>query len=114
MDNWMEGKLEGFTKYVACFDVINNEKLQHLFDVLKKNVTDTREIFYWPISEYNPHITMAFKDLEHEGFLKAKEFLKDKKFENELVVNHIALAKENPDESWTEFKRFNFEDKKTK
>jgi len=106
MNNWMSGKLKGFTKYVAYLDVIKNKELQKLFNILKKNVTDKREIFYWPISKYDPHITAAFKDLEHKGFLKAKKFLNNKKFEDELTIDHIALVKENPDESWTEYKRF--------
>ena len=106
MDNWMSGKLKGFTKYVVYLGVIKNKKLQKLFNLLKKNVTNKREIFYEPISKYNPHITLAFKDLNYKEFLKAKRFLKNKKFEDELTINHIALAKENPNGSWTEYKRF--------
>ena len=106
MNNRMSRKLKSFTKYVVYLNVINNKKLQKLFDVLKKNVTDKREIFYGPISKYNPHITVAFKDLNHKKFLKTKKFLKNKRFRDELIITHIALAKENPDETWSEYKRF--------
>ena len=106
MNNWMSGKLKGFTGYVVYLNVIKNKELNKLFNILKKNVTDKREIFYGPISKYNPHITIAFKDLCCKGFLKSKKFLKNKKFENELTINHIALAKENPDGKWSEYKRF--------
>ncbi|KHO54851.1 MAG: hypothetical protein QT10_C0011G0032 [archaeon GW2011_AR19] len=106
MNNWMSGKLKGFTKYVVYLNIMKNKELQKLFNILKRNITDKREIFYGPISNYNPHITLAFKDLDYKGFLKAKKFLKNKKFEDELTINHIALAKENSNESWSEYKRF--------
>jgi len=108
MDNWMGGDLKGFTKYVIYLHVIKNRKLKRLFNILKKNVTDKREIFYKPIEKYIPHITMAFKDLSHEKFLKAKKILKNKKFKDELIIDHIALARENPNEEWPEYKRFKF------
>lgn len=109
MNNWMSGKLKGFTEYVVYLNIIKNKELLKLFNIIKKNVTNKMEIFYGPISKYNPHITIAFKDLDYKGFLKAKKFLKNKKFEDELIIDHIALAKENSDESWTEYKKFKFE-----
>src|SRR3989344_8688832 len=46
MDNWIGGKLKGFTKYVVYLNIIKNKELQKLFDILKKNVINKREIFY--------------------------------------------------------------------
>ena len=53
MDDWMGGKLEGFTKYVVYINVIKNKELQNLFEAIKR-VTDKRDLFYCPISLYKP------------------------------------------------------------
>lgn len=107
MDDWIGGKLKGFTKYVIYIDVIKNDKLQNLFNAVKE-VTDKRNLFYGPISPYNPHLTVAFKDLDEEGFNKAKSVFEEEKFEDKILVDHIALAKEYNDGKWKEYKQIKF------
>lgn len=107
MDDWMGGKLKGFTKYVIYINVIKNDKLQNLFNTVKE-VTDKRNLFYGPISSYNPHLTIASKDLNEEGFNKAKSVLEKEKFEDKILVDHIALAKEYNDGKWKEYKQIKF------
>lgn len=106
MDNWMGGKLKGFTSYVIYINVIKNKRLQNLFNKIKEKVTDKRNLFYGPILLYNPHLTIAFKDLNKGPFLKAKKMLKKEKFEGQILINHIAIAKENKKGQWQEYKRF--------
>lgn len=108
MDNWMGGKLKGYAKYVIYLNIIKNKKLQNLFLVIKEKVTDKRTLFYGQISSYNPHLTVAFKDLDKKSFFKAKEIFKKEKFEDEILVDHIALAKENKKGRWKECKKFEF------
>ncbi len=107
MNDWMGGKLKGFTKYVIYLDVIKNEKLQDLFKVIKK-VTDKRNLFYGPISSYAPHLTVAFKDLDEEYFNKAKVIFEKEKFKDKILVDYVALAKENEKGRWEEYKRIKF------
>ena len=49
-----------------------------------------------------------FKDLDKKSFFKAKEIFKKEKFEDEILVDHIALAKENKKGRWKECKKFEF------
>ncbi len=106
MDNWPGGKTLDYTHYVIYLDVIVNKTLQKLAEELMGNVTAKRERYYnqpWP---YNPHLTVAFKDLNKEGFLKAKKILEKEKFEGETIVDHVAIATERESGKWVEYKRF--------
>ncbi|MBI4116140.1 2'-5' RNA ligase family protein [Candidatus Pacearchaeota archaeon] len=108
MDDWIGGKTPGYTSYVIYLDVVVNENLQKLAEELMDKVTSKHERYYdqpWP---YNPHLTVAFKDLDKNGFLKAKEILENEKFEAEMIVDNAAISTEGKNGKWAEYKRFKF------
>jgi 2'-5' RNA ligase len=108
MDNWPGGNLKGYTPFVIYLDVIVNPELQKLASSINENVSAKFKSWYkqpWP---YTPHVTVAFKDLDEAGFLKVKEILKDEKFSETTLIDHVAIAKEDKEGKWKECKRFNF------
>ena len=77
IDDWVGGKTSSYTPYVIYLDIVVNRNLQKLAEELMKKVTNKYERYYdqpWP---YNPHLTVAFKDLDKRGFLKAKKILEN-------------------------------------
>ncbi len=90
--------------YVVYIHVIKNNNLEELAKTIK-TVTDKRKLAYrqpWP---YTPHITIAFRDLTKEGFVQAKKLLATEKFSGELLIDHIAIVKENDNGTCTELQR---------
>jgi 2'-5' RNA ligase len=105
MDNWAGGNLPGHTKYVIYLDVIINEELLRLADDIKELTEKNPGVYYkpWP---YAPHLTLAYKDLTKEGFMKIKSLLEYKKLNTKTVIDHFALAKQDTNGQWKTFKKF--------
>lgn len=90
--------------YVVYINVIKNNNLEELAKAIK-TVTDKRKLAYrqpWP---YTPHITIAFRDLTKEGFVQAKKLLAKEKFSREVLIDHVAIVKENANGTCTELQR---------
>ncbi|MBS3074481.1 2'-5' RNA ligase family protein [Candidatus Pacearchaeota archaeon] len=98
----------GLTHYVVYLKIEKTPELVKLAADIKNKVTDKRFSTYkqpWP---YKPHLTVAFGDLTKEGFEKAKKALRRKKFREEMIIDHVALAREDSKGRFKDFKRISF------
>ena len=98
---------EGITPYVLWVNVIVNRELQMLFDNIAKTITSKYETFYPRITKYTPHVTVAYGDLNFEGYKKGMEYLSKLKFTDTIKISHVALVENFPDKD-IEYKRFYF------
>ena len=73
-----------------------------------ENLTNKYEKWYQLSLPYDPHITLAFRDLTDEGLEKCEEFFKDKTFLEEVKVDHISIVEKGEDGVGREFARINF------
>jgi 2'-5' RNA ligase len=69
----------------------SNDKLNDLY--LKVN-----EKFNFMKYSFNPHITVGYRNLTHENFLKAWEVYKDKEYKTKFLVDKITLLRH--DDNW--------------
>lgn len=98
---------EKLTPYVLWINVVVNEKLQKLFNDVAEKITSKYET-YWPrIINYNPHVTVAYGDLNFDGYKKGLEYLSELKFSDTIKISHIALVENFPDKD-IEYKKFYF------
>ncbi len=85
-----------FEPKVLFIDVVENPSLSALHDelmlVMRKKVGLPEK--QTPL-KYNPHVTIAHRDLSEENFYKAWEFYKTQEFEGDFSVNSIFLWKHN-------------------
>jgi 2'-5' RNA ligase len=82
-----------FRPRVIYIDVVKNDSLSGLHKRLK-NLLEAK----WNIPElrrdkkpFNPHMTVAFRDLKKENFLASWDEFKDKKFQARFTVDRIVL-----------------------
>jgi 2'-5' RNA ligase len=82
-----------FRPRVIYIDVVENKKLARLHERLNNYLDDK-----WKINEllrgnkpFNPHMTVAFRDLTREKFNLAWEEFKNKSFNGVFSVNKIVL-----------------------
>lgn len=106
LDNWSGVKL-GFTPYVVYIKPFDYGTLGRAASFFENEIKPQYTAWYdqpWP---YAPHITVAYKDLSLDGYIKAQNYLAGKVFERKIIVDNICLAVENENGVWEEFKRFN-------
>lgn len=69
-------------------------------------------------SKYNPHVTLAYRDLTEKNFMQAKKFFKDnlfytaKNFKN-IPINNLQLICHEHNDIIKEFRSFNFKNEKS-
>jgi len=86
-------KLKGFgcfanrTNPVIFIKPENKDELQKLYDEVQQQLN------FHPISEFHPHLTVAYRDLTFENFKKAWEEYEKKTFEDSFLVDKICLFK---------------------
>lgn len=97
---------EKLTPYVLWINVVINEKLQKLFNDIEA-MTSNYEAYWGRIVKYNPHVTVAYGDLDFDGYQKGLEYLSKLKFSDTVKISHIALVENFPDKD-IEYKRFYF------
>ena len=56
--------------------------------------------------KFNPHITIANRDLSKEGFDKAWKYYKGKEYKRKFMLNNISLLKHNG-KNWDIYRKFN-------
>jgi len=56
---------------------------------------------------FHPHLTLAFRDLKKDQFLKAWQEFKERKFSGEFAIDKITLLKHDG-KHWKSFQDFNF------
>lgn len=82
-----------FKPRVIFIDVVMNQSLQGLYDRLRSYLDER-----WNISEltrgnkpFNPHMTVAFRDLTRDYFYKAWDAFKNKRYQARFTVDKIVL-----------------------
>src|SRR3989344_3866685 len=83
-------KLYNCEPYVVYLKIVVNPML--LAFVKKLNVIMKKYDFKFDIFPYNPHLTLAFKDLDQKGYKKAKKYLKNKLFSEVFKITSLSLA----------------------
>ncbi len=105
MDNWPGAKL-GFSPYVVYIKPFDYGSLGTIASFFEDNLKKEHASWYdqpWP---YNPHITVAYKDLSLEGFEKIKEHLVDATFDRSISIDNVCLALEGDDGYWDIYRKF--------
>ncbi len=95
------------TPFVLWIDVQANETLLGLVEKIKTQITSQVDLWYRMPQPYVPHVTIAFRDLAHDGYYAGLEYLKQKGFEDRVTVDHVALVEHLPEKD-LEYKRFAF------
>lgn len=87
-----EIKLNGFGSFpnpnspVLFVQPEENESLKHLF-------LNIKEIFTFNKRPFNPHMTIGYRDLTFDNYLKAWEIYREKKFKTKFTVDKIFLLR---------------------
>ncbi|MCU7615359.1 2'-5' RNA ligase family protein [Chryseobacterium sp. GMJ5] len=68
-----------------------NESLKHLF-------LNIKEVFTFNKRSFNPHMTIGYRDLSFENYLKAWEIYREKEFKTKFTVDKISLLRH--DRKW--------------
>ena len=63
-----------------------NENLKQLYFNVKEKFSFERDSFY-------PHITVGYRDLNYDNFLKAWDIYKDKNYKTKFLVDKISLLR---------------------
>lgn len=88
-----ELKLNGFDSFqnprnpVIFIKPENCEPLKKLYNELKSGMP------YHFLDHFNPHLTVAYRDLTFENFEKARKVYSDKEFTGNFEINRIGLYK---------------------
>ena len=104
-------KLDGFSSFPPRVIYIDVNKTQKLLD-LQKNLGDYLESSLNIIDkrnknrDFNPHLTVGFKDLSKNNFYRAWEEFKEKKVNFNFTVNKLTLLLHNQGK-WEIKKDFN-------
>jgi len=98
-----------FNERVVYLHVNKPDGLQLLFEEVRKCMKINFNQFNADYKNrgYNPHITIAFRDLKKEEFRKVWPKLKDKEVHFDFEVSSFTLLKHNG-KSWDVFKTFKF------
>jgi len=105
-ETWPGGVLPDHSPYVAYVKLEKPKELDILSQKIKQ-VTDMCETSYdqpWP---YEPHITLAYKDLTREGLERSIDYLQNKKISIQIIIDHFLLVQKT-DNKWQELRRFPF------
>ncbi len=84
-----------FPPRIIYIDVVKNEKLETLQKELQRFCKKELNLFNANYKEhaFHPHLTLAFRDLKKQNFLKAWDEFKEKGFNQVCTVNALALLK---------------------
>lgn len=96
-----------FPPRVIYMDVVKSEALAQLQKELFKYLKEHLQLFNanYKDKPFNPHLTLAFRDLKKKYFERAWAEVKEKSFEASFIVNAITLLKHNG-KRWEVFKNF--------
>lgn len=89
-----EIKLNGFGKFstrVIFIDVIDNLHLDNLQEQLHKRMKECFKIGQKHGNLFNPHITVAHRDLQTETFPSAWHYFSNKEYKRNFTADNISL-----------------------
>lgn len=91
LDSRPIGVGEKSTPYVIYVDVAVSQDLTELVSMIRE-VTSNYSKWYQMPDPYLPHITLAFRDLDKEGYERGLDYLMAKTMTITSKINHIALV----------------------
>lgn len=98
-----------FEPRVIYVNVIDNEQLTALQKDVGKRAAQEWHIYQQPDSRpFQPHMTIAFRDLKKPKFHEAWQEFSQRKYENEILITSLALLKHNG-RTWDIYKSFNLQ-----
>ncbi|WKK78842.1 2'-5' RNA ligase family protein [Marivirga arenosa] len=97
-----------FEPRVIYIDVMRNKKLEALQQMIEKFMKQY-QVFNGTHKNrgFNPHITIAFRDLKKPTFYKIWNEVKDRKFQESFEVDSITVFKHNGND-WDNYKELKF------
>ena len=100
-----------FLEHTFYLDVEQNEGLVSLEKQITKALQPLKLIA--KKEKFNPHLTLAFRDVKPPIFKQISAEFKDRKFKREFQVSSFYVYK-HMDKRWQPFKEFSFKDPNTK
>lgn len=103
-------KLNGFNCFqprVIYVDVEKNESLIELHDDLEKYLFENIGLKNKRGHGFNPHMTIAHRDLKEEIFPEAWNYFSNKKYERQFVAERLTLLK-HINRKWEIWREFDF------
>ncbi|MBB6239244.1 2'-5' RNA ligase [Pedobacter sp. AK013] len=100
-----------FPEHTFYLDVEQNEGLMRLEKQITKALQPLKLIE--KKEKFNPHLTLAFRDVKPPVFKQISAEFKDRKFKREFQVSSFSVYK-HTDKRWQPFKEFHFKDPGTK
>lgn len=105
-----EIELDGFGQFnerTVFIDVEHTDALHGLFKAIMRAMKVNFNIFNADYKNrgYNPHMTLAFRDLKRDEFKRAWPDFKDKNYQQRFTATAFTLLKHNG-KSWDEYKKF--------
>lgn len=100
-----------FPEHTFYLDVEQNEGLMLLENQINKALKPLKLIE--KKEKFNPHLTLAFRDVKPPVFKQISAKFKDRKFKREFLVSSFSVYR-HMDKRWQPFKEFSFKDPDTK
>lgn len=94
-----------FKPRVIFVDVEQKDELQGLQNRLEEQLKLELELAMDSHHDFNPHLTVAFKDLKSSIFPEAWEYFSQIEYERQFLVSEITLL-ENNGREWVVFEQF--------
>lgn len=102
-----------FPEHTFFLDVERNEGILNLEKQIRTALLPLKLQEKRDTNKFNPHLTLAFKDLKPPVFKQITEAFKDRKFKREFPVSSFSVYK-HQDKRWQPFKEFSFKNPDTK
>jgi 2'-5' RNA ligase len=102
-----------FLEHTFFLDVEQNEGIMNLQTQIKKELQPLKLLEKKDGTKFNPHLTLAFRDVKPPVFQQISAEFKDRKFKREFQVSSSSVYK-HMDKRWQPFKEFIFKDPDTK
>lgn len=105
--------MDGFSSFpprVIFINVVKSEALDNVQKNLQRFCKRELNLFNanYQDQPFNPHVTLAFRDLDKQTYKPAWEEFQSKEYKTEFVADKIALLKHDG-KAWHVFKAFNLE-----
>jgi 2'-5' RNA ligase len=102
-----------FPEHTFYLDVERNEEIINLEKQIKKELLPLKLQEKRDTNKFNPHLTLAFKDVKPPVFQQISAEFKDRKFKREFLVSSFSVYK-HQDKRWQPYKEFTFKHPDTK
>ncbi|WP_240916544.1 2'-5' RNA ligase family protein [Pedobacter sp. HDW13] len=96
-----------FPEHTFYIDVEPNEGIMNLGKQIRKELIPLKLLDKKDSNKFNPHLTLAFRDLKPPVFKEILTDFKDRKFKREFQVSSFAVYK-YIDKRWQPYKEFVF------